>query len=81
MPKYNIRLPNGVGKFNAKDRRSAIDQAIKVWRIMFDKMISSGDIYKIPDVAQLAKPRDGMKELGQDQPMKPSRWGKRKKRL
>ena len=73
MPKYNIKIPQGIGKFNAVNRKMAIDQAMKVYRHLLDKMEENGDIYKVPDIAKLAETRNGMRELGIDCPIKPSR--------
>ena len=76
--KYNVVIPAGRGRFNASSRKDAIDQALKVWRLQLDKMVESGDIYRIPDLCKEWVPRNSIKELRNEQPVKPSsKLGKR----
>ena len=81
MPKYNINIPIGKGCFNAVSRKDAVDQALKVYRHLLDKMVESGDIYKVPDVAIEVKPRNAIGELRNEQPIKPSRMGRGGRRM
>lgn len=75
-------MPTCVGTFNADSRKEAIDEGIRIWRLLIDKMIANGDIYKVPDIAMLSVKSnvDKLKELGHEQPLKPSRWGNKRNR-
>lgn len=79
MPKYIVKLPYGKGRFNGVNRRDAIDQAIKIWRLKFDEMIENGSIYAIPEIAKVWKPRDAVEALGIDEPFRRIKKNKRRK--
>lgn len=81
MPKYKVQLPTGVGRINAENHKDAIDQAIKIYLHMLDKMVKDGSIYGSPSICEVVKKRNGIEELGNEVPLKPSRWGKRKRRI
>ena len=72
-------IPTVKGVINAVDRKDAIDQAIRIWRLQIDKIVANGDVYRVPEICVLAEKRDGMKELGNEMPLKPSRWGRKKR--
>lgn len=79
MPRYNIQMPVFKGKFNVATKNDAIDEGIRVWKIMIDKMQKNGDIYKVPDICKLSEKHDGLKELGDEVPLKPNKFGKKRR--
>ena len=79
MIKYKIKMPICIGNFRAENRKDAIDNGLRVWKLLIAKMEENGDIYKIPDICQEVGIRNAMKELGNEVPLKPSRWGKKRK--
>lgn len=71
--RYKITIPGASGKFNANSKKEAIDKALAVHKLLLDKMIASGDIYRVPDICSEWTRRDAIRELGDEVPIKPSR--------
>ena len=72
-------IPGVKGRINAPNRKDAIDQMIKIWRLQIDKIVANGDVYRVPEICMLAEKRNGINELGNEVPLKPSRCGKKKR--
>lgn len=81
MPKYRVRIPQGLYKINATNRRDAIDKALEIYKKELEMFCEGGKMYSIPAICQLSKPRDAMWEMSVEVPIKPSRMRKDLKRM
>ena len=73
MPKYRVRIPQGLYKINASNRRDAIDKALEIYKDELAQFCESGKIYSVPSICMESKPKDAMLEMSIEQPIKPSR--------
>lgn len=65
MPKYNVKIPQGLYKINADNRKDAIDQALEIYKMELANFVKDGRMYAIPDICRLHKRRDAVGELAE----------------
>lgn len=79
MSKFTIRVPECVVKVSGENKREAINKGFNIAMVVLNRMKDNGDIYGVPEICKEVGKRNGMEELGREMPIKPSRFGKRRR--
>lgn len=66
---------------SALSKIEAIKAGWEIYKTLMEKMIVDGTLVAVPEACSIAKRRNVMEELGDEQPIKPSRLRKNLKRM